>query len=307
VSVPVIRTLPSRTCPDLLSHSGTWPPHSLGQPCGATARGSHPMVAASTATCAFCSLRRSVRRLCHPGAECTDRPGRGLTVSRPYLRLCAGSSPSPSTASAARRGDKERLHHGRGQLHRHRPWGTIDRGNGEDGLCIKSADNLIGGPANAAQNIISGNNDNGVLIDNIGTSGTKVLGNYIGLNRNGFSNIGNTLDGVRVSSMPLAEIGGTLVGQGKTISDNGQHGVEIAGYSSTNTKVLGNRSALTSTEAPPSATLTTACASGMPPIPRLEARTPERATSSPARRATPSAGRSPRPPTPSPATSTTGS
>jgi CSLREA domain-containing protein len=200
------------------------------------------------------------------------------------------------------------------------PGGTIDRGNAQDGVRIESADNLIGGPANAAQNVISGNDDNGifvdgesttasgnvisnnhigtdadaakdlgnadngvhvffapsvviggngangagqddgsnengegniisgnddhgVLIDNIGASGTKVLGNYIGLNRNGsgFSDIGNTLDGVRISSAPQAEIGGTSAGQGNTISDNGQHGVEIVGTSSTFNKVLGNR------------------------------------------------------------------
>ncbi|HJQ28494.1 MAG TPA: hypothetical protein VJ827_04085, partial [Rubrobacter sp.] len=200
------------------------------------------------------------------------------------------------------------------------PGGTIDRGNGQDGVHIESADNLIGGPANAAQNvisgnddsgvfidgdgntatgnvisnnhigtdadagkdlgnsdngvhvffapgvvvggtgangagqdeggqesgegnIISGNDDHGVLIDNIGASGTRVLGNFIGLNRNGSdsSHIGNTLDGVRVSSAPQAEIGGTSAGQRNTISDNGQHGVEIVGTSSTFDKVLGNR------------------------------------------------------------------
>jgi hypothetical protein len=198
--------------------------------------------------------------------------------------------------------------------------GTIDRGNGGDGVRIESSDNLVGGPANAAQNvisgndangvavdgesttasgnvisnnhigtdenaeedlgnadngvhvffapgvviggngangagqdegneetgegnIISGNNDHGVLIDNIGASGVKVLGNFIGPNRNGngSSDLGNTLDGVRVSSAPQAEIGGTSVGQGNTISDNGQHGVEIVGTSSTFNKVLGNR------------------------------------------------------------------
>ena len=197
--------------------------------------------------------------------------------------------------------------------------GTIDRGNGGDGVRIESSDNLVGGPANAAQNvisgnddngvavdgestttsgnvisnnhigtdenaeedlgnadngvhvffapgvviggngangagqdegteetgegnIISGNNNNGVLIDNIGASGVKVLGNFIGLDRNGngFSDIGNTFDGVRVSSAPQAQIGGTSAGQGNTISDNGKHGVEIVGTSSTNNVVLGN-------------------------------------------------------------------
>ena len=187
--------------------------------------------------------------------------------------------------------------------------GDADLGNGLNGIRVLSSDNLIGGPANAAQNIISGNGDNGVfvdgesttasgnvisnnhigtdadagedlgnsdngvhvffapgvlvggdsadgtlniisgndqhgvLIDNIGASGTRVLGNLIGvnLNGNGFSNIGNTRDGVRVSSAPQVEVGGGQPGDGNTISDNGQHGVEIAGTSSTFNKVLGNR------------------------------------------------------------------
>lgn len=195
--------------------------------------------------------------------------------------------------------------------------GDADLGNGGDGVRIESSDNLIGGPANAAQNvvsgnddngvtvdgegasgnvisnnhigtdadaeedlgnsdsgvrvffapgvviggngangagqdegneesgegnIISGNNDHGVFIDNIGASGARVLGNYIGPNRNGNgADIGNTMDGVRVSSTPGVEIGGTLQGQRNTISDNGQHGVEIVGTSSTNVRVLGNR------------------------------------------------------------------
>jgi hypothetical protein len=111
------------------------------------------------------------------------------------------------------------------------------------GIGANGAGQDDGSNENGEGNIISGNNDNGVLIDNIGASGTRVLGNFIGLNRNasGSSDIGNTLDGVRVSSAPQAEIGGTSVGQGNTISDNGQHGIEIVGTSSTFSKVLGNR------------------------------------------------------------------
>ena len=119
--------------------------------------------------------------------------------------------------------------------------GVIVGGNGTNGAGIDV------GAVQGEGNIISGNDQNGVLIDNIGASGARVQGNFIGLNAsgNGFSNIGNDRDGVRVSSAPQVEIGGTgstfSNGQGNTISDNGEHGVEIVGSSSTNNKVLGNR------------------------------------------------------------------
>nr|MBA3952599.1 hypothetical protein [Rubrobacter sp.] len=210
-------------------------------------------------------------------------------------------------------------HRCRGQLLGTDPTGAIDRGNSGAGVILQSSSgSLVGGPANAAQNIISGNgatgvtvagssatgnvisnnhigtdadagedlgnslsgvtvngapgvivggngtngagkdvgavqgegniisgnNQHGVLIDNIGASGARVQGNFIGLNLNGNGSIGNARDGVRVSSAPQVEIGGTgstfSNGQGNTISDNGEHGVEIAGSSSTNNKVLGN-------------------------------------------------------------------
>ncbi len=131
-----------------------------------------------------------------------------------------------------------------------------DLGNSLSGMFVTSPGVIVGGDgANGAGqdvgtaqgegNIISGNDKHGVEIDNINASGTKILGNFIGLNRNGNgANIGNTRDGVRVSSTPQVEIGGTgstfSNGQGNTISDNGEHGVEIAASSSTNNKVLGN-------------------------------------------------------------------
>jgi titin len=133
-----------------------------------------------------------------------------------------------------------------------------DLGNAQNGVFISGAPDVVvgGNGANGAGkdvggaqgegNIISGNDQHGVSIDNLGASGTKVQGNFIGLNLNGngFSNIGNSRDGVRVSSAPQVEIGGTgstfSNGQGNTISDNGQHGVEISGSSSTGTRVLGN-------------------------------------------------------------------
>ena len=187
------------------------------------------------------------------------------------------------------------------------PTGELDRGNGNDGVTILRSGNVVGGPENAAQNVISGNGGNGVKIldtgatnnvvsnNHIGTDadagedlgnsesgvlvadapgntiggssadGTlniisgndehgvevlgidandaKVVGNLIGLDRNGVSssNVGNTLNGVLVSTTSQVEIGGTAAGQGNTISDNGVHGVEISGSSATNNRVRGNR------------------------------------------------------------------
>jgi CSLREA domain-containing protein len=185
--------------------------------------------------------------------------------------------------------------------------GDADLGNGGDGVTLLSSGNLVGGPANAAQNVISGNGDNGVKISDTGATGntisnnhigtdadagedlgnsdngvfvedapgntvggssadgtlniisgndengvrffgvdasdSRILGNLIGLNLNGngFSDIGNARDGVFISSTPQVEIGGTLAGQGNTISDNGGDGVTISGFSATNNRVLGNR------------------------------------------------------------------
>lgn len=129
-------------------------------------------------------------------------------------------------------------------------------GNTRHGVAVFSADSIVGGndknSANGAGdddgtaqgegNIISGNGGHGVLVDNIFAEGTKIQGNHIGVDRNGSGNdLANTLDGVRVSSVPQVEIGGTTDGLGNTISNNGQHGVEIVGTSSTFVKVQGNR------------------------------------------------------------------
>ena len=127
-----------------------------------------------------------------------------------------------------------------------------DLGNSESGVLVEDAsDNTLGGNgatgagngANGEGNIISGNDQHGVEIIGVDAAGARVLGNFIGLNRNGAgsSDIGNTLDGVLVSSTPRVEIGGMEEGQGNTISDNDQNGVEIVGFSATDNEVLGNR------------------------------------------------------------------
>jgi PKD domain/PA14 domain len=79
--------------------------------------------------------------------------------------------------------------------------GALDRGNAFDGIQILSgsSNNVVGGLYANSRNVISGNNRNGILIDGVGTNQNIVAGNYIGTNRSGTSDLGNTGHGIAVS------------------------------------------------------------------------------------------------------------
>ena len=69
--------------------------------------------------------------------------------------------------------------------------GTADLGNRLSGLILVNAtNNTIGGITAGERNIISGNNDVGIYIAD-GSTGNKVIGNYIGTDVNGMPNLGN--------------------------------------------------------------------------------------------------------------------
>jgi RHS repeat-associated protein len=67
--------------------------------------------------------------------------------------------------------------------------GTASLGNGRHGVYLGSGAvaNSIGTPAGRPQNIISANASNGVMLD--GVSGNEVIGNYIGLDQSGTTNV----------------------------------------------------------------------------------------------------------------------
>jgi hypothetical protein len=113
-------------------------------------------------------------------------------------------------------------------------------GNTDDGITLSVADdNLIGGTAVGAGNVIAGNGMNGILITGGTASGNLVQGNFLGTNASNASNLGNSLDGVLVTgSASDNTIGGTVAGAGNTIADNGRTGVVIA--SGTGDAILGN-------------------------------------------------------------------
>ncbi len=102
--------------------------------------------------------------------------------------------------------------------------------NGIDGLVIWAGNSTV----------------RGLALHGFGTAirleagGTNVLqGNFIGTDRSGTNALGNSGNGIFVST-PGNVIGGTAAGLGNTISRNASNGVALATSSATNNAVLGN-------------------------------------------------------------------
>jgi len=105
--------------------------------------------------------------------------------------------------------------------------GTSDLGNTNDGVRIETSNNTIGGTVASARNVISGNNNDGVEINGSAASGNLVQGNFIGTDASGTTDLGNDVDGVRITGAPGNTIGGTASGARNVISGNNNDGVEI--------------------------------------------------------------------------------
>jgi CSLREA domain-containing protein len=89
-----------------------------------------------------------------------------------------------------------------------------------------AADTLIGGVEAGQGNLISGNTSGGIGINHLESTGTRVLGNYIGTNRDGDNALPNGGDGVYISASQ-STIGGEEPGAGNLISGNTASGVAI--------------------------------------------------------------------------------
>jgi hypothetical protein len=125
--------------------------------------------------------------------------------------------------------------------------GAVDKGNRSDGVLVANgaSENVVGGTAPAARNVISGNYENGILIDS--GSGNLLQGNYIGTDKSGTKGLGNSENGVRIDNSSGNAIGGTTSAASNLISGNdagiigqgGASGVELIGGSGN--QILGNR------------------------------------------------------------------
>jgi astacin (peptidase family M12A) len=88
-------------------------------------------------------------------------------------------------------------------------------------------DNFIGGLNATQRNVISGNSEYGIVInDNSDTN--VILGNYIGLNASGTAAVTNFLSGIGIWGGPAGIIiGGTNAGARNVISGNWQYGIYL--------------------------------------------------------------------------------
>ncbi|MFO0817271.1 MAG: cadherin domain-containing protein [Pirellulales bacterium] len=118
--------------------------------------------------------------------------------------------------------------------------GQLDRGNTEDGIQLQAGatGNTIGGLTASDRNIISGNNNAGLAIDDTATADNLIIGNYVGLAADGITAIGNTHDGIHLVGATNNTIGGITTSARNVIASNAIHGIGIDGASGT--KVLGN-------------------------------------------------------------------
>jgi hypothetical protein len=102
--------------------------------------------------------------------------------------------------------------------------GTLDRGNGAEGVrIIRSASNTIGGSA-TARNVISGNGGEGVRIDGAIAKDNVVEGNYIGTTASGSADLGNSASGVYIRRAPQNSVIGNVVS-----GNDGFAGIAICG------------------------------------------------------------------------------
>ncbi len=124
--------------------------------------------------------------------------------------------------------------------------GSFSMGNGQGGIEINlPSGGRIGTNGDGIsdveeRNIVSGNTGNGISIYSGSTVNNVVAGNYIGTDSTGLIAIGNTVNGITISSAPNNRIGGILAAERNVISGNDQYGVQISSSFATNNVVQGN-------------------------------------------------------------------
>lgn len=119
--------------------------------------------------------------------------------------------------------------------------GKVDLGNAKNGVAIVggSYGNVV-----RAGNVISGNDQNGILIEDSRPSAKAanniVRHNLIGTTASGLKPLGNTRSGVYILNSTRNRIGGSAAKTGNVISANGLDGVYIRGSSAKNNVVRDN-------------------------------------------------------------------
>ena len=124
------------------------------------------------------------------------------------------------------------------------PTGTVGWGNGtassqSGGVWIDgSSGNWIGGPYATNRNLISANGGPGLFLANC--SGNTVQGNFVGTSITGLAALGNSNNGISISSASGTQVGGAAAGARNVVSGNGGSGVYLTGSGATGNLVHGN-------------------------------------------------------------------
>jgi hypothetical protein len=108
--------------------------------------------------------------------------------------------------------------------------GTQALANGTGISVLTGSTNTIGGTAEGASNVISGNTGDGLTFSFAGTStspGNSIEGNLIGIDATATNPLGNGGDGIDISAGNFNTIGGTTAGAANVIAFNGKSGVVI--------------------------------------------------------------------------------
>ncbi|MCK5713109.1 MAG: hypothetical protein KAI25_10350, partial [Hyphomicrobiaceae bacterium] len=109
--------------------------------------------------------------------------------------------------------------------------------NTGEGINILGDNTTIGGTGVSDRNVISGNGQDGILVD---ASDVTIQGNFIGLDASGDNALANTDDGIDVDGGINLLVGGSAIGAGNVISANGDDGIDLNNGGLTGGVIQGN-------------------------------------------------------------------
>jgi large repetitive protein len=121
--------------------------------------------------------------------------------------------------------------------------GTSAVPNVEDGAVLDAgaSSNTIGGTVAGARNVVSGNKQDGIVLDGGGTTANLIQGNFIGTDGTGTLNLGNTGPGVSIDGGAASNtVGGTVAGAGNIIAFTVQQTGILIGNGAADTTTVGN-------------------------------------------------------------------
>ncbi len=132
--------------------------------------------------------------------------------------------------------------------------GSMANGNEIVGVQLSGAGNIVGGTAGGEKNVISGNSEAGIQIQDTGTMNNTIIGNFIGTDITGTVALGNGSGICLVSGASHNKVGGATPRERNIISGNQESGIgfilegveanvvmgNFIGVDVTGTRALGN-------------------------------------------------------------------